>query len=80
MRYESDLKKTSQPLPPSQAGVDIAELGKGGGPPPAFGSASPFGRKARGGGSKGAVWAVIGLGLVAVLVLAWFAYSFFQMK
>ncbi len=81
MRYESDLKKTSQPLPPSQAGVDIAELGKAEGPPPAFGSASPFGRKARGGGgSKGVVWAVLGLGLIAVLTLVWFAYSFFQMK
>jgi len=81
MRFESDLKKTSQPLPPSQAGVDIGELGKGGGsPPPAFGSASPFGRKKHGGGAKGAVWAVLGLGLIAVLVLAWFAYSYFQMK
>ncbi len=81
MRFESDLKKTSQPLPPSQAGVDIAELGKGDGPPPAFGSASPFGRKKHsGGGPKGVVWAVLGLGLVAVLVLVWFAYSFFQMK
>ncbi|MGD1020996.1 MAG: FHA domain-containing protein [Verrucomicrobiia bacterium] len=81
MRFESDLKKTSQPLPPSQAGVDIAELGKGDGPPPAFGSASPFGRKKHGGGSaKGAVWAVVGLGLVAVLVLAWFVYSFFLLK
>jgi len=80
MRYESDLKKTSQPLPPSQAGVDVAELGKGGGPPPAFGSASPFGRKSRGGTSKRAMWAVIGLGVVAAIVLAWFAYSFFQMK
>jgi hypothetical protein len=80
MRYESDLKKTSQPLPPSQAGVDIGELGKGGGAPPTFGSASPFGRKARGGGSKGVVWAVLGLGAVAVLVLVWFAYSYFQMK
>jgi hypothetical protein len=82
MRFESDLKKTSQPLPPSQAGVDIAELGKGEGAPPTFGSASPFGRKPRGGGggAKGAVWAVLGLGLVAVLALAWFVYSFFQMK
>jgi FHA domain-containing protein len=80
MRYESDLKKTSQPLPPSQAGVDIAELGRGGGPPPTFGTASPFGRKKHAGGSKGAVWAVLGLGLIAVLVLVWFAYSYFQMK
>lgn len=80
MRYESDLKKTSQPLPPSQAGVDIGELGKGEGAPPTFGSASPFGRKKHVGGSKGVVWVVLGLGLIAVLVLAWFAYSYFQMK
>ncbi len=80
MRYESDLKKTSQPLPPSQAGVNIAELGKGEGATPTFGSASPFGRKGRGAGSKGAMWAVLGLGLVAALVLVWFAYSYFQMK
>jgi len=79
MRFESDLKKTSQPLPPSQAGVDIAELGKGDGPPVAFGSASPFGRRKRA-DSKGWVWGVLGLGLLAALVLVWFAYSYFQMK
>ena len=79
MRFESDLKKTSQPLPPSQAGVDIGELGAGGGAPAAFGSASPFGRKKRT-DAKGWVWAVLGLGLVAALVLVWFVYSFSQMK
>jgi len=79
MRYMADLKKSSEPLPPSQAGIDVAELGKGGGPPPTFGSASPFGKK-KGGDAKGWVWAVLGLGLVAALVLIWFAYSFFQLK
>jgi len=79
MRFEADLKKTSQPLPPSQAGVDVGELGKGGGPPPAFGSASPFGQKKRA-DAKGWVWAVLGLGLVAALVLVWFASRFFALK
>jgi len=79
MRFEADLKKTSQPLPPSQAGIDAAELGTGDGPPPTFGSASPFGHKKRT-DAKGWVWAVLGLGLVATLVLVWFAYSFFQLK
>jgi len=79
MRYESDIRKASQPLPPSQTGVDLSEVGKGGGPPPAFGSASPFGRKKRGIGSMW-LWGMLGLGLVALLVLAWFAYSFLQLK
>ena len=79
MRYESDIRKASQPLPPSEAGVDLNEVGKGGGPPPAFGSASPFGRKKRGVGNVW-LWAVLGLGLVALLVLAWFAYGFFTFK
>ena len=79
MRFESDMKKASQPLPPTQTGIDISDVGKGGGPPPAFGSASPFGRKKRGGGNAW-VWAVLGLGVVALVVLGWFAYSFFQLK
>jgi hypothetical protein len=79
MRYEADIKKVSQPLPPQQAGVDINEVGKGGGPPPTFGSASPFGRKKRGMGNLW-VWGVLGLTVIALVVLAWFAYSFMQLK
>jgi len=79
MRFEADIKKASQPLPPTQTGIDISEVGKGGGPPPAFASASPFGRKKRGGGNAW-LWAVLGLGLVALAVLGWFAYGFFQLK
>jgi predicted component of type VI protein secretion system len=79
MRYEADIKKASQPLPPTQTGIDISDVGKGGGPPPAFASASPFGRKKRG-GSYAWVWAVLGLGLVALAVLGWFAYGYLQMK
>jgi predicted component of type VI protein secretion system len=79
MRYEADIRKASQPLPPTQTGIDLSDVGKGGGPPPAFASASPFGRKKRGGGNAW-VWAVLGLGLVALAVLGWFAYSYLQMK
>lgn len=79
MRYEADIKKVSQPLPPQQVGIDINLIGKGGGPPPTFGSASPFGRKKRGAGDIWA-WAVLGLAVIAVLVLAWFAYNFFNLK
>jgi predicted component of type VI protein secretion system len=79
MRFEADMKKVSQPLPPTQTGIDISEVGKGGGPPPAFASASPFGRKKRG-GSNAWVWAVLGLVLVALAVVGWFAYSYLQLK
>jgi len=79
MRYEADIKKVSQPLPPQQAGVDINEVGKGGGPPPTFGSASPFGRKKHSAGNLW-LWGVLGLAAIALVVLAWFAYSFMQLK
>lgn len=76
MRYESDVKKASQPLPPTHTGVDLNQFGRGGAPPPTFGSASPFTRK-RGEGIGGLQWAVIGLGIVAALALAFFVYKFF---
>ena len=79
MRFESDVKKASQPLPPSQTGVDLSQVGKGGGPPPSFGTSSPFGRK-RAGGRDIWMWVVIGLGVVAALVLAWFFMNFSNMK
>jgi hypothetical protein len=79
MRFESDVKKASQPLPPSQTGVDLSQVGKGGGPPPSFGTSSPFGRK-RHGGRDVLKWVVIGLGLVAALVLVWFFMNFSNMK
>ena len=79
MRYEADIKKVSQPLPPQQMGVDINEVGKGGGLPPTFTSASPFGRRKREAGDMWG-WAVLGLAAVALLVLAWFALKFFQLK
>jgi hypothetical protein len=75
MRFESDLKKASQPLPPTQTGVDLSQFGAGGSPPPKFGSASPFGRK-RGGERSPWIWAMLGLAVVAVLVLGWFFVKF----
>src|ERR1041385_4018910 len=33
MRFESDIKKSSQPLPPMQTGVDLSQVGGGGAPP-----------------------------------------------
>lgn len=70
MRYESEAKKTTQPLPPSQTGVNLSEVGGTGAPPPTFSTASPFGRKKKTGLSLW-VWVMIGLGLIAALVVAW---------
>jgi pSer/pThr/pTyr-binding forkhead associated (FHA) protein len=79
LRFESDIKKSSQPLPPTQTGVDLSQVGAGSAPPPSFGSASPFGRKSSSKRSP-IVWGVLGLGLIAVLVLGWFIVNFMSMK
>jgi predicted component of type VI protein secretion system len=79
MRFESDVKKASQPLPPSQTGVDLSQVGQGGGPPPSFASASPFGRK-RHSQRNSLTMAVLGLALVAALSLAWFGIKFVSLK
>ena len=34
MRFESDSKKISQPLPPVRTGVDLSQVGSGNAPPP----------------------------------------------
>ena len=68
MLYESDIRKSSQPLPPSHSGVQAAQLGKGGTPPPTFGPVSPFSKK--GSGDAGPFkWAIIGLGVIALAAL-----------
>jgi predicted component of type VI protein secretion system len=79
MRFESDVKKASQPLPPSQTGVDLSQVGQGGGPPPSFASASPVGRKRRSQRSA-LTLGVLGLALVAVLSLVWFGIKFLSLK
>jgi hypothetical protein len=79
MRYESDAKKASQPLPPAKTGVDITQVGIGGNKPPTFNSASPFGRKTS---PKRNVllYVVIALGLAAVAVLALLAVKFLNFR
>ena len=69
MRFESDVKKSSQPLPPTQIGIDISQVGAGSTPPPSFGSASPFSKK-RKSQRNPLVWVILGLGLVALIVIA----------
>jgi pSer/pThr/pTyr-binding forkhead associated (FHA) protein len=79
MRYESDLKKSSQPLPPTQTGIDISQVGAGHTPPPSFGSASPFSKKKKSQRSP-LVWAILALGLVALLAVAFFVIKFISLK
>jgi hypothetical protein len=77
MRYESDVKKASQPMPLSRAGVNTADLGRGGAPPATFAPVSPFARKRRIG--LGALqWVLLGLGLVAAILLVWLLYGFLK--
>ncbi len=71
IRYESDIKKASQPLPPSKTGVDLTQVGTGGAKPPTFSSVSPFGRKV--GARRGALlWVVLGLCVLALVALGLF--------
>lgn len=68
MRYESDGKKASQPLPPTQTGVDLSEVGQRSGPPPAFSTTASFGRKKKAGPNIW-VWIAIGLAIPAVALV-----------
>ena len=79
MRYESDTKKASQPLPPAKTGVDLTQVGLGGSKPPTFSSVSPFGRKS---GQKKNVllYVVIALVLAAAAVLALLAVKFLTLR
>lgn len=70
MRFESDIKKASQPLPPSHAGVDAAQIGAGAPTPPKFATGKTFGKKRK--GSAGMLrWVVIGFGVMALVLVAW---------
>lgn len=80
MRYASEAKKASQPLPPTQTGVNLTELGHGAAaPPPTFSTTSPFGRKKRGGLNPW-VWVVIGLGVIAFVAVVVFVLKFVSLK
>jgi hypothetical protein len=79
MRYEGDTKKASQPLPPSQSGVNLAELGRPVEAPRTFSSASPFGRKKKGGPGIW-LWIVIGFGVVAIVVVVLVVYKLWHLQ
>ncbi|MCX7885966.1 MAG: FHA domain-containing protein [Verrucomicrobiae bacterium] len=69
MRYESDSKKASQPLPPTQTGVDLSDIGQRAAPAPTFAPTTTFGRKKKSGPSFW-VWVAIGLAIPAVALVA----------
>jgi predicted component of type VI protein secretion system len=79
MRYESAAKKASQPLPPMTTGVDMSQVGAGGPPPASFAGAGAQHRKMLA-GSGMLKWAVVGLGIIAVGVLAFFVWKFMQVR
>ncbi len=78
MRYESDPKKASQPLPATKTGVDMTQVGLGEGKPPTFSSASPFGRRRK---SKRNVflYVILALGLVALVMVGRLAVKFVEL-
>lgn len=79
LRFESEVKKASQPLPPTQTGIDLTQVGTGNAPPPSFASGSPFGRKKE--TQKNPLfWAVLGLGVLALGALAWLVIKFVGLK
>jgi hypothetical protein len=75
MRFESDAKKASQPLPPVHTGVDLTQSGTAAARPTSFTSVSPFGSRA---GNKRSllVWLVVALGLVTLGLLVWLVLRF----
>jgi predicted component of type VI protein secretion system len=77
MKYESDVKKASAPLPPPTAGVDLTKSTPRGGaaPPPSFG-ASQFGRAKKKGLSPLQL-TIIGLAVLAIVAIAYFLIKFF---
>ena len=79
MRYESELKKASQPLPPTQTGIDLSEVGATAALPANFAANPAFGRKKQQQRSP-VMWILLGLSLVALGVLAWFVLKFTSLK
>lgn len=79
MRFESDVKPASQPLPPMRTGVDLNEVGQGSAPPSTFAATSPFGRKKKNAAQLW-LWAIIGLGILAAVALGLFLIRFVSVK
>jgi pSer/pThr/pTyr-binding forkhead associated (FHA) protein len=72
VRFESDLRKSSQPMPPKYLGVNPDDIAKGGVPPPDFVPLSMTRRKTTSGRDK-LDYAIFGLAAVAALTLAYLA-------
>ena len=79
MRFESDAKKASQPMPPTQTGVDLSQVGAGSTPPPTFGTGSAFARKKKSGVNP-LLWVLVGLGVIALITIAFFLKGMFGGK
>jgi hypothetical protein len=79
MRFESDTKKTTQPLPPTQTGVDLSQVGAGSTPPPTFSTSSPFARKKKNTMTP-LIWGLAGLGVIALITIAFFLKGMFSVK
>ncbi len=70
MRFESDAKKSSQPLPPIHTGVDLSQASAAGEKPSSFSSISPFGSRI-GKKRSSLLWLVGALSLVTLAILVW---------
>ena len=79
MRFESDVKKISQPLPPVKTGIDLSQVGTGGAPSTAFGATAQFSRK-NSNPRNPLVWVILGLGVLALAAIALVAIKVFNLK
>lgn len=72
-RYESDVKRSSKPLPPITRGIDLASVRQG--RSTVFQNVSPF-KKKPDKTTKTLQWIIIGLAVVALLCFLAFLYKF----
>ncbi len=77
-RFESDARKSSQPLPPRHLGVNPAEIAKGGVPPPDFVPLSMRRHKVETERDK-FDYAIMGLGVLAAVTLGFYAVRLLSM-
>jgi len=75
MRYESDTKKNTKPLPPPRKGIDLSETSPINykPPPKSFTSASPFKKKK--GPERLFQISMMALGAAIVLLILWIVYK-----